>query len=227
MPVSINKSTDIGVFFRKIEKKYLFLFDWDDTLYPRTFLSKNGYYPSKKEIPINVLNKLKLLEGIILDMFQNISLFGNVVIISNSDRDWINITCKLFMPSLFVFIRKNVLYLSAKNLYDTSYPGEPILWKAQTMKHVLKKFYGEEKNKYVISVGDSIIEYTAIKSVSKLLDIHSVTTVKFIEILSLNQLRSQLLQLKDDIDKHHTKMSVNCKIPNKFKRTDTNRSSKN
>lgn len=151
------------------------------------------------------MDKIKLLESVILNMFQNISLFGSIVIISNSDRNWINITCKIFMPSLFNFIQKNVLYLSAKNMYDATYPGEPILWKAQTMKHVLKKFYKKQKNKYVISVGDSIIEYTAIKSVSKMLNINSVITVKFIETPSLNQMRSQLIQLKNDINKHYNK----------------------
>jgi len=200
MELTSNKSFNIDSFLlEKTKKKYLFLFDWDDTLFPSTFLNKNGYYKNDK-IPVNVNSKIKLLENIILDIFMNIISFSELVIITNSDKRWVTISCKLFMPNLHRFIEKNVHRVSAKNIYNIKYPGEPILWKAKIMKCILKKFYGVHKNKYVISVGDSVVENTAIKTVSKLLNINTITVIKFITEPTINQLRSQLIQFKGDID---------------------------
>lgn len=39
----------------KTDKKYLFLFDWDDTLFPSSFMCKSGYW-SPQEIPGSVLH---------------------------------------------------------------------------------------------------------------------------------------------------------------------------
>jgi len=195
----------------KTKKKYLFLFDWDDTLFPSTFLNEHGYYSNK--IPEAIQYKIKLLENIILDIFRNIVSFGALVIITNSDEGWVRCTCKIFMPGLHRFMEKNVLQISAKTEYNTQYPGEPILWKVKTMKCVLKKFC-EHKNKYIVSVGDSIVENTAIKAVSRILNINTITVIKFIESPTINQLRSQLIQFKDDVRNigrktlsHHTSAS--------------------
>lgn len=197
MATSTQDSPNIDSFlFEKTKKRYLFLFDWDDTLFPSTFFNNHGYY-SVNKLPKKIQYKIKLLENIILDIFRNIIPFGELVIITNSDKKWVKLTCKLFMPLLNLFMEKNVLRISAKNVYDAKYPGEPIMWKAKVMKHILKKFYGEHKNRYVVSVGDSIIENTAIRTVSRLLDIDTITVIKFIEAPTINQLRSQLIQFKD------------------------------
>ena len=200
MELTSNESFNIDSFLLgKTKKKYLFLFDWDDTLFPSTFLNKHGYYKRDK-IPVNIHSKIKLLENIILDIFKNIISFSELVIVTNSDEGWVTTSCKLFMPNLHMFIERNVPRFSAKNIYNVKYPGEPILWKAKIMKCILKKFYGDHKNKYVISVGDSVVENTAIKTVSKLLNINTITVIKFMTAPTINQLWYQLIQFKGDIE---------------------------
>ena len=103
------------------------------------------------------------------------------------------------MPTLYSFIKKNVLFLSARNIYDKIYPNEPILWKASVMKYIMKLFNDPNKKKKVISVGDSIVESTAIMSVSKKLDMLDIKTVKFMDNPSINQLRYQLIYLNNSI----------------------------
>jgi hypothetical protein len=110
---------ELDKYIKKIQYvTHLYLFDWDDTLFPRTFLYNGDYFPNKNKIdvPDNVYHKIKKLENIILLLFTKILSFGEIVIITNSDQEWINITCKKFMPSLYVFIKNKILYISAKNI---------------------------------------------------------------------------------------------------------------
>lgn len=183
----------------KTDKKYLFLFDWDDTLFPSSFMCKSGYW-SPQEIPGSVLKKIKLIECSILELFNYIISFSAVIIVTNSDKQWMNTTCKLFMPQLYTFIKKHVFDISAKNIHNIKYPDEPIMWKAKTMKYILNGFCKENKNKPIVSIGDSVVERVAFKSISNILHLKNVVSIKFIDSPSINQLRSQLVQLKEDIE---------------------------
>lgn len=143
-----------------------------------------------------------MIEEIVLDMFNKINSFGTIVIISNSDKKWIMKTAKLFMPKLHNYINLNVPCFSAKNQFQDCYPNEPILWKAQVMRRIIKDFYdmSSKHNKKIISIGDSIVENIAFRSIIKLLQLKNVEIIKFIETPTINQLRSQLIKLNSEIE---------------------------
>jgi hypothetical protein len=193
---------ELDKYIKKIQYvTHLYLFDWDDTLFPRTFLYNGDYFPNKNKIdvPDNIYHKIKKLENIILLLFTKILSFGEIVIITNSDQEWINITCKKFMPSLYVFIKNKILYISAKNIFSKQYPNDPILWKICLMKYIIKKYYNENKN--VISIGDALTDSIAIRSVYKHLKLNSdnAKIIKFINYPSIDQLLLQLSTLYTNI----------------------------
>jgi hypothetical protein len=54
--------------------------------------------------------------------------------------------------------------------------------------------------KKIISIGDSIVENIAIRSIIKLLQLKNVEIIKFIETPTINQLLSQLIKLNSYIE---------------------------
>ena len=78
------------------KKTHLFLFNWDDTLFPRTVIYNNQKLPNQNTLPVSILLKINMIEEIVLDMFNKINSFGTIVIISNSDKKWIMTTAKLY-----------------------------------------------------------------------------------------------------------------------------------
>lgn len=54
--------------------------------------------------------------------------------------------------------------------------------------------------KKIISIGDSIVENIAFRSIIKLLQLKNVEIIKFIETHTIDQLLSQLIKLNSEIE---------------------------
>ena len=84
----------------------IIIFDWDDTLLPTTFLTPGGIFDELTE----AVEK------------------GNVHIITNAGRGWVEYSAKRFYPSILPILSK-IKIISARRQYEKVFPGNSRQWK--------------------------------------------------------------------------------------------------
>ena len=113
----------------------IFIFDWDDTLFPTSFLMKEGII--KKNVN-NISEEIKILLTILEKTCINILELainkGNVYIITNSSINWINYSSKIYFPKLITILDK-IKIISARDEYGYMNPSN---WKQKAFLNLLK-----------------------------------------------------------------------------------------
>ena len=139
-------------------KKHLFIFDWDDTLFPSSSLKYNLFNTT-----INNRNALVYLDHIIYYVLNYISSFGTIIIITNASKQWVNMSLKYLPKSSTIISRLTII--SAHDLYinrdNLTAQLKPIYWKLILYNKLVPFF-----NNYlsVVNIGDSLYEMNAMKS---------------------------------------------------------------
>ena len=94
----------------------LFIFDWDNTLFPTYFLAQeNILYES--EIPSEYLLLFSLLEDRLLKLLQFCINIGDTYIITNSSVGWVEHSINKYYPGLLKILN-DIDIISAKNEYE-------------------------------------------------------------------------------------------------------------
>lgn len=198
------------------------IFDWDDTLFPtwhvvqtveHTLPADRAFHAALGKISDTVRELLTLAKSC-----------GQVAIVTLSRRPWVANSANEFMPKLGIEallkeLRIPVIYSRecVKPYMMRSPDGDfeegvcPLtMAKEQAMKKVLKKLYGKNPWKNVLSIGDSVTERTAI---TELLWAHMgedarscCKTLKMLQDPSIEQLQAELNMIKDRGVKHVCKM---------------------
>lgn len=157
--------------------------DWDDTLYPSTWVHNNNIDCTNKED----INKYKLffleLDKSITNLLEILTDNNDnaVYIVTNANKKWVEL-CLSTLPKTKEIIEKDVIILSAKDNYNQK-TNSIMDWKVLTFRDVVKNVYinntldiDEMYNPLhsshnlhnsqfignVISIGDSNYEYTAL-----------------------------------------------------------------
>jgi hypothetical protein len=160
--------------------KNIIFIDWDDTLFPTTWIHNNSIDCINKED----INKYKLffleLDKSIYNLLEILtSNNDNVVyIITNANKKWVDM-CLVNLPNTLSLIEKDVIILSAKDIYNQK-TNSIMDWKVLTFKDVINNVYINNALELgglyaplhasnpmqfignVISIGDSNYEYTAL-----------------------------------------------------------------
>ena len=99
--------------------KRIFIFDWDDTLFPTTELSKNKQSYTEK-IDEVFLSHYAKLEETILQLFEMIvAKHGSVYIVTNSDEGWIPNLLTMYFPKLKKWLLEHqITIISAKSKFQ-------------------------------------------------------------------------------------------------------------
>ena len=186
-------------------KKYnsLFIFDWDDTLFPTSFSINEGLIKYKKNILSEELKNLfSVLEKIIINILNFAINKGDVYIITNSSIDWFKFSSKKY-PNIKSLLDK-IKIISARDEYEKMYPGQTKIWKSKAFLS-LKNEINNNLVTNIICFGDSIIELEAGKTLSYNLSDSFVKTVKFKENPQIEDLIKQLTLIYDKIDYIYSK----------------------
>ena len=153
----------------------LFIFDWDDTLLPTSFLNKEGII-NNEDLPEEYTELFSILEESVINIL-NLSLKkGDVYIISNSSIGWVQFSAEKYYPKLKSIINK-INIISARNEYEDSYPGEAKLWKQKAFLN-LKNKINLNLATNIICVGDSIFELEAGKILASQINNSFIKTIK-------------------------------------------------
>lgn len=172
------------------EKITIFIYDWDDTLLPCSFIHENKIKLSDK-IPENCEEIFKKLENITFDILTNSLKYGIVYIITNAESGWVEQSCLKFYPKLFNIIKKTII-ISARSQQQLK-TSDHVIWKISTFRESLSLFFSNNifiKN--IINIGDS--HYERIASFELIKDKQHVIlkTIKFKSYPDIKEVLSQL-----------------------------------
>ena len=89
-----------------------------------------------------------------------------MVLVTNAERGWIELSCQKFMPTLFPSL-ENVKVVSARTSYESAETSSPLDWKLRAFEAEIRRCYGSatlvdpDSRKNVLSLGDSVHEREA------------------------------------------------------------------
>jgi len=138
------------------------IFDWDDTLYPTTWITSNSYLiENPSDASENIKDYFKQLSNLILFVIRYAKRYGEVIIITNAQEIWIEKSCCL-MPELLLFL-KTIDVISSQDKWKHLTPL-PEKWKEYEFLEIAKKFIKSNKSIIkIICIGDSDCEHDASK----------------------------------------------------------------
>jgi hypothetical protein len=137
--------------------KTLVIFDWDDTLFPTTWVTSNN-------IIFDNLDATSLLyfsdiDKIISSIFSSIK--EKIIIVTNASTLWVHKCINSVLPQTKK--TTNLKIYSSRDMYQKTYPTDNFMWKKLFFEYIIKKVYGQRNFiPHIISVGDADYEYFAL-----------------------------------------------------------------
>lgn len=183
--------------FKNKNSKLKIFFDWDDTLFPTSWVKLQGdalyfnmdYYDKKL---------MRDLTEIVIKILKLASTLGEVIIVTNAEEKWVIESTAIYMRDAFNII-SDITIISARQKYEKSLPNDFLNWKALTFIEEIDNSMSVEK---VVSIGDASYEKDGIKKAVSLCNTKvSCKTIKLIELPSIEVLIKQLIQLEQNLEK--------------------------
>lgn len=178
------------------KKTTTIIFDWDDTLLPSSWLSAKGLrldFPA--QLPTDVVAELESHQQVVCAVLAKACQSGTVLIITNAETGWVELSAQRFMPSVVPFL-SNIRVFSARSTFEPLYPDSPLDWKVAAFKELVEETRPSEcdvgMQRSVISFGDSVHERDAVRRVTQDLRECFTKSVKFVERPNLEQLRREV-----------------------------------
>jgi len=203
-PLSCKSSDSTSLFAEP--NQTIIIFDWDDTLCPSTTcmrthgLSVLGAPPEG-----DLADSLAALASDAQALLEKaMELADKVVIVTNAEEGWIDLSCKAWLPSLKdILTRCDVV--SARSTWESRGVTSPAGWKARAFEENIEKFYSQypgQSWKNILSIGDAPHEREALSRVTR--DVPGgkkcrSKSVKFVLRPSIQQLTRELQMLRDSL----------------------------
>lgn len=193
----------------ELQKNNLILLDWDDTLFPTSWVMEKH----RNGVPIT--ENIKKLDEILFMFLKFVCMYGKVLIITNAEKQWIKISLNLLDKTSF-FIQQHIknnsfehgtiTIISARDLLSGTFPEQIWVWKELTFKKILEKYFQMNQSLLnLICIGDALYEYNAFVSIWKTENfnrrIKYFKYVKFINKTSIDHLCEELTILTKQINK--------------------------
>jgi len=153
----------------------LFILDWDDTLFPTSWITQHN---------INITSlffendKFKILDNILSSFLLTISNLGDIVIITNAYTEWVNFSSRIVPTSRNII--NNIRIISARQQFNSVSPN--------TMDWKKFAFLNENLTKYnnIISIGDAQYEYQALVNLYHYTANKLLKSIRFIPYSNIN-----------------------------------------
>lgn len=168
----------------------IIIFDWDDTLLPTTFLTPGGVYNENVVLSEQVQKKFAKLESSVSKLLKASVEKGDVYIITNAGKGWVEFSAKKYYPSVYDILQK-IKIISARNEFEKQFPGDSRKWKIQTFLSLSKKLDVKLVTN-IICLGDSSFEMEAGRVLAAQFKQAFIKTVKFREGPKPDELNKQL-----------------------------------
>jgi len=205
-PIQNISDEDMGGFcLPTIEKKTKIFFDFDDTLYPSSWVKKVNIQSFENfNIPEYKI-KLDEFTSKMVKLVKFAKTLGEVIIITNAQMIWIDKVINHFLTPDDRDVFSNISIISAQDRHKSKYDVSPLtntalkIWKRFAFFEEIQKCDGFTK---FISIGDSDAEKDAIKEVILFSNIHpnNCKTVKLSEGPSIESLGNTLSKLEHNLE---------------------------
>eukprot|EP00416_Gambierdiscus_australes_P033807 CAMPEP_0171095366 /NCGR_PEP_ID=MMETSP0766_2-20121228/43131_1 /TAXON_ID=439317 /ORGANISM="Gambierdiscus australes, Strain CAWD 149" /LENGTH=265 /DNA_ID=CAMNT_0011554163 /DNA_START=48 /DNA_END=845 /DNA_ORIENTATION=- len=172
----------------------IIIFDWDDTILPSSWMQSEGLTLDSGSRPsFEQAAQLRSLARCAARTLQSAKRFGHVVLVTNAERGWIELSCHKFMPGLAPLL-EGLKIVSARSSYERLGVASPVEWKCRAFQSECSSFFrlaGTERRRNVVSLGDSLNERSALFCVTKDMQNCCTKSLKFMEQPDVVQLQRE------------------------------------
>ncbi|CAH6421124.1 Hypothetical protein KVN_LOCUS147 [uncultured virus] len=174
--------------------KSIIIFDWDDTLFPTTWLTNNGINLVDPIVQYKYLIFFSKLDLILFKLLSNATKISKVIIVTNAMEKWVKLSLTI-LPNTKLLVKNKIQIISARDKYNKILPMNSNIWK----KLIFEKIISNEFNSYsymqnIISVGDADYEFNALVNLydDKCNTKRILKNIKFIQSPSFDMLIDEL-----------------------------------
>jgi len=171
----------------------IMIFDWDDTLLPSTWLTQHGLRLDEDSLVTPEFRTvLDQVAALVKQTLLLASTLGTVIIITNAETGWVELSCKKFMPSLCETVQQ-LKCVSARSTFEPKGVASPFDWKVKAFEQEIELFYSDRMmtcRRNIISFGDSAHEREAVMQVTRQMD-SVAKSLKFVERPDVEQLKKE------------------------------------
>ena len=173
----------------------LVILDWDNTLFPSTWVTKNFINLNDVETRYKYLDFFSELDDLIYNLLHKILNKSKVIIVTNALPIWIKISSSVLPKTQNLL--ENIKVVSArKNFQKIS--NDATEWKKLAFQEEVSLELGLNNKQNIISVGDASYEYKALINLYNKNRV--LKSMKFLEEPSHEILKDQLEILNDNIE---------------------------
>lgn len=142
----------------------LIILDWDDTLFPTSWVMKNGFDLSNKMNIKKFSIYFSDLDRRLHMLLTRLKKCGRVVIVTNALPEWVKTSSSVLTKTAPLV--KNTKVISARKMYQ-NIAGNSMEWKKFAFNDELTEMTKRIEINNIISVGDAEYEYQALISLHK------------------------------------------------------------
>ena len=202
------------------KQETLLIFDYDDTLFPTSFLAHHGYRLDGPDASPDIQAVLDDYSEFVEKSLLEASEHGQVVILTNAETGWIELTSQKFLPRLSELLVTFPL-VSARSTYEPLGITSPFQWKLKAFDSVIGDHFashGTKSMRNVLSFGDSVHERDAAHQVCSKLSRTVCKSIKFMERPDVAQLIKQhslIRECLEQIVEHDGTLDlcIQCQLP--------------
>jgi len=179
---------------RLTPEQTLLIFDWDDTILPSTWVQKQGLRLDDASVVTEEQRvQLAAMAECAIRTLQAAKRYGTIVLVTNAERGWIELSSRKFMPALCPLL-ESFKIISARAAHEKPGVTLPSMWKTLAFRTEVDSFYktlNPESTKNVISFGDAMHERLAVFNVTRDMPNCLTKSLKFMVQPQLEQLQKE------------------------------------
>lgn len=138
----------------------LIFIDWDDTLFPTSWITKNKIDVSDKRVRDKYLVMFSELDNVLYKFLKKALSLGDVIIVTNASRSWIDLSMKL-LPQSSKIIDAKIKIVSARDKFG--HHSDTYVWKQFAFEEEAHVSLKDKKDVHnIISIGDAEYEHKAL-----------------------------------------------------------------
>lgn len=152
----------------KIYLTNLFIIDWDDTLFPTTWVNKNNINFNKSDSHDEYKLYFLELDKTISYLLESLNQIGDIFIVTNANINWIKSCLIKLNLTRKTIISNNIRIVSARDSYSHN-NSSPTEWKILTFQDIIEDIINKINKNIkpntiinIISIGDAMYEYIAL-----------------------------------------------------------------
>jgi hypothetical protein len=142
----------------------LIILDWDDTLFPTSWVVKNNIDLTNKSKREKYIVYFKNLDDRLFNLLFVLKKCGIVIIVTNAMPEWVSASSSVLINTHNLL--RTIKVISARKMYQTISKSS-MEWKKRAFNDELSNMLREQNVNHIISVGDAEYEYRALISLYK------------------------------------------------------------